>query len=144
MRVMILHVFTARLGYKDPDVLDVTARTASGFARAFAPSWGLLKPFLEKRQANPSSEFSPEEWAAYTAGYLGEMRTSYRAKPDAWRELLARPRVVLVCYCTDHTQCHRLILAQSILPKFGATYGGELGLPAKDNRQFSFLLGGGR
>jgi uncharacterized protein YeaO (DUF488 family) len=141
---MSLHVFTARIGHKDPDVLDITARTASGFARAFAPSWGLLKPFLEKRQTSPRDEFTAEEWSAYTAGYLGEMRTSYRTNPKAWRELLARPRVVLVCYCTDHAQCHRSILAESILPKFGATYGGELGLPAKDSRQLSLLLGGGR
>lgn len=49
--------------------------------------------------------------------------------PGAWRALLARPRVVLACYCADPERCHRTILARDILPKLGATYRGELTRP---------------
>lgn len=38
---------------------------------------------------------------------------------------LARSRVVLVCYCTDPTRCHRSLLA-GILGKLGADVRGEL------------------
>lgn len=45
---------------------------------------------------------------------------------DAWRKLMARERVVLLCYCPTREFCHRSLLAQ-ILTKKGAVDGGELG-----------------
>lgn len=66
-----------------------------------------------------------EAWTRYVEGYLEEMRASYRASRAAWDALLARPVVTLCCYCTDPEHCHRTLLARDILPKLGATYGGE-------------------
>jgi hypothetical protein len=66
-----------------------------------------------------------EAWERYVVGYLAEMRASYRANRPAWDALLAREVVTLCCYCTDPEHCHRTLLARDILPKLGATYGGE-------------------
>jgi len=67
-----------------------------------------------------------ETWLAYVDTYHAEMRESYRARRDAWDALLARRRVVLVCFCVDPERCHRTLLGRSILPKLGATYEGEI------------------
>lgn len=64
-------------------------------------------------------------WLVYVAGYTAEMRESYRRDRAAWNALLAREVVTLCCYCTDTARCHRTLLARDILPKLGATYGGE-------------------
>jgi uncharacterized protein YeaO (DUF488 family) len=113
-------VHTARVSTSDPDRFDITRKSG---AFAFAPSWPLLRPYLAKRQAGT---LTPEDWPAYVEAYTAEMRESYRGKRAEWAALLARPRVVLVCYCTDPNECHRTILARDILPKFGATYVGEI------------------
>lgn len=68
---------------------------------------------------------SADAWTRYVAGYLDEMRASYRANRAAWDALLSRSEVTLCCYCVDPEHCHRTLLARDILPKLGATYGGE-------------------
>lgn len=117
---MPLHVHTARLGLRDPDLLDVTAKSGD---RTFAPTWALLKPYLDARDRG---ELTDERWAEYVASYTLEMRASYRVRRFTWDALLARPRVVLACYCTDPDRCHRRVLAE-ILAKLGAIDEGEIG-----------------
>lgn len=65
-------------------------------------------------------------WSKYAKLFVDEMRTSYRENKDLWLSLLKKDRVVLCCYCNDHTMCHRTIVAKEILPKLGAKYCGEL------------------
>lgn len=43
-----------------------------------------------------------------------------------WLRLLSRPRVVLVCYCTEAERCHRFLLRTRILPALGAVDAGEI------------------
>lgn len=116
-------VRTARVGSREPDALDVTRKSAGRDGIAFAPSWALLGPFLSARRAGADTEAL---WPGYVAAYTAEMRASYRAARGVWERLLARPRVVLLCYCTDPERCHRTLLARDILPTLGATYAGEL------------------
>lgn len=66
-----------------------------------------------------------EAWERYVVGYFDEMRASFRAHRAAWDALLARSEATLVCYCTDPERCHRTLLARDILPRLGASYGGE-------------------
>jgi uncharacterized protein YeaO (DUF488 family) len=61
----------------------------------------------------------------FEARYVAEMRVSYRERRAAWVELLAKPRVVLACYCDSPVRCHRRLLA-AILEKLGAEVRGEL------------------
>jgi len=67
-------------------------------------------------------------WAWYAPRFVDEMRKSYRAHRAAWDALLARPRVVLACTCTDPAHCHRALLA-GILGQLGAEICGELAAP---------------
>ena len=66
-----------------------------------------------------------EEWREYVEGYLKVMGRSHRVHKASWDALLARERVVLVCYCTNPQRCHRTILAR-ILESLGAINRGEL------------------
>lgn len=117
---MALEVWTARISTRDPDALNITRKSGDP---VFAPSWPLLKGALDRRRAGlPKTE---ADWKGYAAAYLREMAASYDAHRGHWEALLARPRVVLTCYCTDLNRCHRRLLAR-VLVKLGAVDRGEL------------------
>lgn len=65
----------------------------------------------------PEHKWSALEKLARTRGVI--------PRPGAWRDLLAKERVVAVCFCNEPHKCHRGLLAQ-FLVKMGATYAGEL------------------
>ena len=119
---MTVQVIAARIDSRDPDRLDITRKSATGIGLSFAPSWELLGPFLRRRQRTP---LTSEDWAEYVKGYTAEMRRSFRKRRADWDALLARERVVIVCFCVDPTRCHRTILGRDILPKLGALWLGE-------------------
>lgn len=48
---MPLTVYTARLGYRGDDALNITRKSAARDGLAFAPSWALLGPALRARRA---------------------------------------------------------------------------------------------
>ncbi len=120
---MTLHVYTARIGLRDDDALDITRKSANAFGIAFAPSWSILTPALAKRRAGT---FTDDDWTRYIADYTREMEASYVEHRDEWNMLLMCSRAVLLCYCTDPERCHRAVLARDILPRYGAVYGGEV------------------
>jgi hypothetical protein len=140
----MLHVYTARVGSRDPDALDITRKGASAARRSgqhfdgepFAPSWAILRPALAARREGDDMRraldvtgetfIERRAWERYVPAFVEEMRASYRAHRPAWAALLARERVVLCCYCADPQHCHRRILAGEILPKLGAVDGGEI------------------
>lgn len=131
---MTLQVYTARLGLRDPDYLDVSLQGNMRCAEAgeagghrhlglsFCPSPYLLYPYLSKRKFGTLTD---ADWTEYAARYTGEMRHSYVVRRPAWDALLALPRVVLLCFCTDPERCHRRVLA-GILVKLGAVDCGEV------------------
>lgn len=133
---MSLQAYTARMGLRDPDYLDITiagnARRMKdgepgghrGIGAAFAPD---IRRFHDWRTRIRIGEPITDEYiAAYMAAYRVHMRVSYRVSRAAWDTLLSWSRVVVVCFCTDAERCHRTVLARDILPKLGAIYCGEL------------------
>jgi hypothetical protein len=112
-----LIVHTARLTYGGPDRFDVTRAGDHPHGVAFAPSWAILNEFRRGKDLASA-------WAGYVPAYTNEMRRSYRENRAVWSALLARESVTLVCFCADHTHCHRTLLA-GILEKLGATVAGE-------------------
>lgn len=134
-----LLVLTARLSYGGPDRLDVTRLGAAraelagkdAVGEPFAPSWGLLQQGKRRRLS----------FADYEKRFVAEMRRSYVTNRAAWDALLARPRVVLCCYCTTAEECHRAILRGRILPALGAVDGGEVEAAAQGRLRWR---GGGR
>lgn len=125
---MALVVWTARISTRDPDALNVTRKSGSAI---FAPSWRIVAPALERRQAG--REATDEEWKEYAQAYFLEMQASRRKNVEVWKALLARERVVLTCYCTNPARCHRTLLGR-FLTKLGATFEGELAEQAKRDR----------
>jgi len=144
---MSLEVYSAQMNRakRDPDFLDVSR--ASGTEGIFlAPSWGILSPALEvRREAEKMLKASrrlegdeglslrmlaeinlEKSWNTYVVAYLNEMKESFINHPDAWKKLLARPRVVLGCYCAHREHCHTALLRVEILPQLGAIDKGEL------------------
>lgn len=139
---MTLIVKTARLSYGGPDRLDITRSGVSKAIKAgtvsegepFAPSWKLLnwgkhmRGIADKKRVNgdaAASGFEDWAWQTYGQRYHMQMRLSYRAHRDAWDKLIARERVVLVCFCTNPKRCHRRLLAE-YLEKMGAHDSGEI------------------
>lgn len=143
-----LQVWTARVSYGGADRLDVTRKSADEWGKSFAPSWALLRPALDARRVaeglmaqghaaleSGGDEWGPtreaervleQAWSAYVPAYVDEMRRSYVTRRSDWERLLSMSRATLVCYCVDHEQCHRTLLARDILPRLGATYMGEV------------------
>lgn len=135
---MTLRVHTARISYAGVDRLDITRKSAKADGIAFAPSWIILNPTLTLLRNTVAIHNGDDgeaqcravilagaAWDLYREAYTLEMRESYRRHRPVWDALLARERVVLVCYCTDARRCHRSVLAE-ILAKLGAINEGEL------------------
>lgn len=134
---MPLIVHTARMGYKaDQDWLDITFQGNErrieqrpgerlghrGVGFVFAPSPGILYPYLSDRRFGRETE---ELWQKYVSDYTGEMRRSYQHYRAAWDTLMSWQRVVLLCMCTNHERCHRTVLG-TILGKLGNSFEGEI------------------
>lgn len=112
---MPLIVHTAHVSSKDPDRLDVTAKSGDP---VFAPSKALLRRHLPSWGGNG-------DWHEYARRYEKQMESSQILHHRAWDSLLRRQRVVLVCYCREPGKCHRILLA-NILGSMGADVRGEL------------------
>ena len=129
-------VLTSRVSFAGPDRLDVTRKSGEAWAKAFAPSWKILGPVVAgRRRANGlravgkpvlADEVEADVWSSYVRAFFDEMRTSYATRRADWERLLAMPRAVLCCYCVDADHCHRTLLGRDILPRLGASYGGEI------------------
>lgn len=70
---------------------------------------------IDAALATEARELAEESW-----------QRGARPRPEAWRRLLARGWVVLVCFCGDPARCHRGILRAEILRALGAVDGGEV------------------
>jgi uncharacterized protein YeaO (DUF488 family) len=120
---MATRIYTCHIGrYKGEYGLDITVKSASGSAKAFAPTWDMVNGLKSGKLT----------WEAYTVAYLTKMRESYKTNRAAWDELLSREVVVLLCYCAEWTRCHRWLLAH-MLEKCGAEFMGELGMCTGDD-----------
>lgn len=136
---MTLHVFTSRIGSHDPDALDIARTSAGRLGLVFAPSWRILGPAIRARKGPQTPESELALWTTYAADFRGEMLDSYRVNRAEWSLVLARPRVVLECFCTPYSagvdadgslRCHRRLVA-GYLAKLGAKDCGELDIVAE-------------
>ena len=129
----MLTLHTARLGYAGADALDVALQSNlrrveagevgghRGVGILFAPSPGLLYPYLTKRR---HGTLTAADWTRYREAYENEMRAIYRRSRAPFDAVLAMGEVTLLCYCTDPTRCHRTVLAE-VFAKLGADVRGE-------------------
>lgn len=112
-----LLIHTARISYGGPFRLDITRKGGS----SFGPSWPLLQ----------AAKAGKIDFQGYRLRYFSEMRASYKIHNAEWLQLLTWERVVLCCYCVNHLQCHRILLAEMLVLTakargIAASYEGEL------------------
>lgn len=136
---MTLQIRSARISYRGPDTLDITAKSGGLAGHPFAPSWRILAPALEARRIAKrlrtngnhaeAERVELDAWEAYAPSFTIQMRESYRHFRAEWNAMLARESVCLTCYCAapkdGPLRCHRVLLA-GMLVKLGAEYLGEV------------------
>ena len=111
---MIIHtVQLSRSRGLDVPVVDVTVKSASGEARFVAPTWDMVMGY--KRGI-----ISEEE---YTLLYEDILECNERRILDFFSTY---DKVALACYCRPAAFCHRVLLAEWLVKKSGASYIGEL------------------
>ncbi len=125
-------VYTGRISLKShPAAVDTTMKSSSGAGWVFAPTKRLVFGHKAGQGDSRFQNWSPLTDAEYTAQYLDLLRGRFRQNPQAFRSLLEREEVILLCYCKAHAFCHRYILAETVLPKCAQyfdipyDYGGE-------------------
>jgi uncharacterized protein YeaO (DUF488 family) len=128
----ILQIYTAQIKYtnlyeikQNKDTLDVTIKSGKDIkslkapdeiaGKVFAPSWGMVMGHKNLRLTDEQ----------YTQMYYKLMRQNYKNNREEWEKLLAREKVVLLCYCYSGAFCHRYLL-KDMLVKAGAEYKGEI------------------
>ncbi len=120
---MTLRVHTATLAYDGPWRLDVSRYGNCPTGVAFAPSLALL---LTAKRRERERRFDRLAQDLYATAYRAELHKRWAVDPAPRDALLARPCVVLCCYCRAGWFCHRVVLARELI-KHGARYQGELG-----------------
>ena len=157
MSVLVHTARIGRRDLNPDNVIDVSRKSARPDGLAFAPSWNILRPALAARVEAKTArdeaaafrrrgvetlaakyeahadKLERDVWAAYVKAFAAEMRASYDRERLVWERLLARDHVTLLCYCSEKDgapeRCHRTLLARDILPKYGATFMGEMPVP---------------
>lgn len=112
-----MRVATSRISCKDPDRMDITVKSSIGHGKVLAPTWAMV-------MAVKAGEIT---WEEYSQAYFELMRrrwvkgyVGYKGNP--FDPIMQLERVVLCCYCTDHTHCHRA-LATEVLQKIAESRG---------------------
>ena len=101
-----LWIHTGPFAYAGADRVDVTRVTGTLPGLVLAPSWPLLRGYLEARAAHRADLTA---WQRYLRAYLLELKASQAAQALAWDELVAptRASATLVCRCPAGQRCHR-------------------------------------
>ena len=113
----MLKIHTSAYRYSGKDRLDITAKGQDAIGKLFAPPWNLVMAYKEHRI----------DEAEYTDQYSSLMTDTWLSHPDAWKNILTRDEVTLVCFCKAGTFCHRYILARFLCQIGNAVYMGERG-----------------
>lgn len=112
----MLDIYTSNIRCNDPDKLDITVKSGQ---RYFAPTWEMVMGV--KRGTMTHEEYDKR----YEA--MLDQNKEYHPKP--LHALLARKRVVFVCYCpSNNVHCHRRFLAKWLVANFPGQceYKGEI------------------
>jgi hypothetical protein len=111
-------LYTAQIGYAKKgfkDALDITVMSGQG---PFIPTWPMVKAW----KAGHLSD------AQYTTMYI-DMITPKVKELDALAVDATIGDIVLCCYCTPATFCHRILLARHLADNYHVDYMGEITFP---------------
>jgi len=88
--------------------VDVTVKSAVGYARSFAPTWSMVMGYKNGTLTK----------ARYTEQY---MKILGAVSVEAWRWLYAQAvngEVTLLCYCRDEWFCHTYLIRNYAVKKY--------------------------
>jgi len=95
--------------------VDVTVKSAAGFARSFAPTWNMVMGHKRGTLTD----------AQYTAQYTKILDS---VSVEAWRWLYAQAvngEVTLLCFCRDGGFCHTYLIMAYAVKKYPKAFGKE-------------------
>lgn len=95
--------------------VDVTVKSAKGFARSFAPNWSMVMGYKNGTLTE----------AQYTDQYTKILDS---VSVEAWRWLYAQAtdgEVVLLCYCRNEWFCHTHLLIDYVTKKYPKAFSKE-------------------
>jgi len=109
-------IATGRINCGDGDALEITIggiedHRVSLLGAALAPTRALVDSY----------KVGGIDAEQYELRYMALLRWRYRAYPQAFLDILSRPRTVLTCYCSKDGFCHRH-LAKSVLAKIAQSH----------------------
>lgn len=142
---MTLTLYTARLGYRGADRLDITLGQVEPdpVGLLLAPSRPLLQEGQRRRDAAAGEEEAAAAWAWYRGQYLEEQRAALRADrarlDPVFERASARGELTMMCFCVvllEEPRCHRFLAAELLAawgPRRGyeVRQGGERGAAGK-------------
>lgn len=115
----MLTIYTAQHQYKGPNRRDVTVKGNIPPWNVFAPTWGMVKTYLNSSRDKRSEQI-------YTMEYDKIVLKAFMYNNKALTTLIHSNDIrVLVCFCKAGSFCHRVLLAKH-LESLGANYHGEL------------------
>lgn len=108
-----IEIHTAQYRWKGLGRLDVTVKSAQGWARLVAPTWQEVLDF--KKTGN-------EE--VYLKSYIPRLEKNIH---NFYTELLndGAPEYTFVCFCPPGTFCHRVLIAERLQEFPNVFYMGE-------------------
>jgi hypothetical protein len=125
-------IYTGRIGKHYVHALDITVKSGQGIGVLFAPTWELVCGHKagkgDPRFVGKYAALSDEQ---YAERFLALLRTRYQRQPQAFAQVLERD-YCLTCFCAVGCFCHRLLVAELVLPKIALKlrieyhYGGEV------------------
>lgn len=95
--------------------LDVTVKSAKGWAKAFAPTWPMVLDHKAGKLTN----------AEYTEQYIRILDSIPKggAVRALWNEGQKTGQVTLLCFCKDGAFCHTYLLIDYLTSKYPDYFG---------------------
>jgi uncharacterized protein YeaO (DUF488 family) len=112
-------IFTDTIKYRGKDRLDITVKSAKGFAKLVSPTWLMVM--------NLKNKIITEE--QYEKEYFLSIENTLPTFVRKLKELIKTPKatrtITFVCYCKANAFCHRKLLAKYLAENYGFQYLGE-------------------
>ena len=104
----------AQMRYNQSDRLDITIKSAVGFARAFAPTWRMV---MEHKKGEITD-------TQYTAMYSGILALNAHHYINELEHFAAQHNnnITFVCYCPDGKFCHTHLLIDYLVKHYPAAF----------------------
>lgn len=115
----MLKIYTAQYKYRGQGRTDITAKSAEGIWKSFAPTWSMVTKYK-------NSDQDKEAQKLYTEQYSLIMNKAFELRNKYLMGLVrSDSTLVFVCFCKSGEFCHRVLLAERFAT-VGANYIGEV------------------